>query len=147
MPLLVDYNLDFLDKSWEWLNDPEIKTLTLTPHFTKEDQINFYNSLPHKADYWIKGIIENGKPIGAMGLKHITKTEAEYWGYIGDKEYWGKGIGSFMMKEAIIKAKAFGLEKIYLKVSAQNTRAKQLYSKMGFQINISGAIEKYELNL
>ena len=147
MPLLVDYSLLFLNKSWEWLNDPEIQLLTLTPPFTKQDQVNFYDSLPNKKDYWIKGNMENGHPIGAMGLKHITSNEAEYWGYIGERDYWGKGIGSFMLKEATTKAKEFGLQKIYLKVGKQNTRAKQLYSRLGFQIVLTGAIEKYEMNL
>ena len=39
----VEYNEIFLEKSWEWLNNKEIKYLTCTPDFTKEQQKNgFY---------------------------------------------------------------------------------------------------------
>lgn len=149
MTFLVNYDLAFLEKSWEWLNDPEIKELTLTPDFSKEDQLNFYNSLPQKKDYWIKGITENNTPIGAMGLKNIDTGEssAEYWGYIGEKEYWGKGIGKFILKEAIIKARELNLKKIYLKVNRKNIIAKNLYLKMGFKKQSSGEIEYYEIVL
>ena len=48
MTALVDYNIIFLDKSWYWLNDPEIKALTMTPDFSKEDQASYFKSLPKK---------------------------------------------------------------------------------------------------
>jgi len=147
MPLLVDFDLVFLDKSWGWLNDPDIKKLTLTPDFTKTDQIDFYNSLPQRTNYWIKGIMENGGPVGVVGLKNINETDAEYWGYIGEKSYWGKGLGSFMIHSSVEKAKELSLSKIYLKVSKENERAKQLYVKKGFQLIVDLEIEQYELHL
>src|SRR6476620_3581377 len=114
MPQLTAYNQQFLEKSWIWLRDPEIKALTLTPDFTREEQLAFYHSLPERKNYWIRGILEDGVPVGAMGLKHISSTTAEYWGYIGEKAYWGKGIGSFMIAAAVEKAKQLGLTAIYL---------------------------------
>ena len=147
MPSLVEYDLIFLKKSWEWLKNPELKALTLTPDFTQQDQEIFYNSLPQRMDYWIQGIKEDAQPIGAMGLKNITKLEAEYWGYIGEKDYWARGIGSYMLEEALKKAKELGLQKIYLNVSAENERAKKLYEKMGFHKTTDAAVEKYELIL
>ena len=147
MPKLVDYNEVFLEKSWEWLNDAEIKALTMTPDFTKEQQQEFYRSLPHRTNYWIKGIEENEEPIGAMGLKHISKTSAEYWGYIGEKVFWGKGIGAFILEEAIKKAKQLGLQQVYLHVNNTNSRAKQLYINKGFTLTASGSIEKYHFDL
>ena len=147
MPVLVDYSLIFLDKSWEWLNDPEIKALTMTPDFTREQQLSFFESLPERKNYWIRGIAEDGIPAGAMGLKHITDHDAEYWGYIGEKKFWGKGIGSFMIGEAIKKAKLLGLRQLYLHVDPQNERAKQLYIRKGFQLNTIADTEKYYLQL
>ncbi len=147
MPSLVEYDLIFLKKSWEWLKNPELKALTLTPDFTQQDQEIFYNSLPERMDYWIQGIKEDAQPIGAMGLKNITKLEAEYWGYIGEKDYWARGIGSYMLEEALKKAKELGLQKIYLNVSAENERAKKLYEKMGFHKTTDAAVEKYEFIL
>jgi RimJ/RimL family protein N-acetyltransferase len=147
MPKLVEYNELFLEKSWEWLNDPEIKVLTMTPDFTKEQQVDFYKSLNGRADYWIKGIEEEAVPIGAMGLKHINETMAEYWGYIGEKKFWGRGIGSFLLEEAIKKAKHLGLRQLYLRVDKNNTRAKQLYIKNGFRFTSPGNIEQYYFDL
>jgi RimJ/RimL family protein N-acetyltransferase len=147
MPFLVNYNIVFLNKSWEWLNEPEIKALTMTPDFTKEEQLKFYKQLANKQDYWIKGIIEEDIPIGAMGLKHINTHNAEYWGYIGEKKYWGKMIGVYMLQQAILKAKELGLNQIYLIVHSNNTRAKKLYIKMGFQLSIAGEQEKYCLDV
>lgn len=149
MAVLVDYDLKFLEKSWMWLNDPEIRELTLTPGFSKEEQLKFYHSLPGKKDYWIKGIIDDNIPIGAVGLKHINivSRSAEYWGYIGEKEYWRKGIGTFIVNQALIKAKELGLIKIYLRVSEKNLSAKSLYLKAGFKKQCAGEIEQYEITL
>lgn len=147
MTALVDYDIIFLGKSWCWLNDPELKALTMTPDFSQEDQAAYFKSLPTKKDYWIKGITENNLPIGAMGLKHINSQTAEYWGYIGEKEYWGKGIGSFMIYQAINKARELSLNQIYLMVGKQNNKAKELYLKKGFRLAEAGDTEKYFLQL
>jgi RimJ/RimL family protein N-acetyltransferase len=147
MPQLVDYDINFLNKSWEWLNDQEIRELTLVPSFTKKDQLSFYKNLSQKKDYWIKGIQENGLPIGAMGLKCITDESAEYWGYIGEKAFWGKGIGKFILGEALKKAKQLNLSTLYLNVGSKNVKAKNLYIKTGFKIVSKGEIERYEIEL
>ena len=146
---LVDFDLKFLKISWYWLNDPEIKALTLTPDFTEEDQKLFYHSMYQKNNYWIKGIAENGIPIGAMGLKNINAKEksAEYWGYIGEKEYWGKGIGKFMITEAFTQAKKLGLSQLHLKVGSENLRAKKLYLNLGFTVANIGEVEEYIITL
>lgn len=134
----VEYNEIFLNKSWEWLNNPRIKELTNTPDFTRESQQNWFNSLKYKKDYFIQGILYKDIPIGVMGLKNITETQAEYWGYIGEIDFWGKGIGTIMMNFAIKKAKELNLEKIYLTVLEDNLRAKNLYKKFNFkEINYS----------
>lgn len=147
MPQLTAYTKCYLDKSCEWLNDPEIKALTLTPDFTREDQQRFFESLSARTNYWVMGIAEDNLPVGAMGLKNITASSAEYWGYIGEKEYWGKGIGNFMLQQAKEKAAALGLKQIFLYVAATNERAKSLYRKHGFTKVEDGSIEKYSLNV
>ena len=128
----VAYTRDFLTKSWEWLNDTEIKALTLTPDFTKEQQELFYISLPSRKDYHIWGIKLAGQPIGACGLKHITDTDAEYWGYIGERSYWGMGLGSQMLEYCEKMARTIRLKELYLYVGVSNIRARRLYKKCGF---------------
>ena len=133
---ICDYNKEFLECSWKWLNDKETKELTMTPDFTKQLQNEFYLSLEERVDYKIFGVKIDSKPAGACGLKNITKDEAEYWGYIGEKHYWGKGYGVQIMDEMINVAKKAGISNVYLKVSKTNVRATNLYLKYGFLINI-----------
>lgn len=131
---LVKYDIDFLTLSWEWLNDFEIKKLTNTPDFTKEEQLEWYHTLQTKQNYLIWGIIVDLNPIGVCGLKKITLEDCEYWGYIGKKEYWGKGIGKTIMYFLEEKAKNLNLNSIWLQVMKENERAIMLYKKTGYLI-------------
>lgn len=130
-----DYKEEFLVYSWEWLNDKEIKELTMTPNFTKEQQKKFYLSLKEREDYIIYGLKIDDKPVGACGLKNIREGIAEYWGYIGEKKYWGKGYGAKIINEMISIAEEKKISNLYLKVTKNNVRAIKLYLNMGFLIN------------
>ncbi len=123
----------FLEKSWQWLQDPEIKRLTMTPDFNREQQRRWFDGLPHATDYLIWGLLCDDKPIGAVGLKHLEGRRAEYWGYIGEREYWGAGLGSEMMEFILGEAKARKLRELYLVVHQDNTRAIALYQRHGFR--------------
>ena len=105
----------------------------MTPDITKENQEEWFCLLPDKNDYYIRGIAVDNKPIGACGLKHITPEAGEYWGYIGEKDYWGKGIGGRMMAFIEEYAKSLGLKQIYLQVLNNNERAMRLYVKNGYE--------------
>lgn len=133
----VKYDEDFLSKSWDWLNDPEIKFLTDTADFTKGDQKKWYQKIQEKCDYLIWGIEAENEKIGVCGLKNLTSNDCEYWGYIGDKAYWGKGIGSQMMRAMEQEAKKLKLKSIWLKVIVDNDRAIRLYQKSGYLIEES----------
>jgi RimJ/RimL family protein N-acetyltransferase len=130
---IVPFSRDFLVLSFNWLNDIEIKCLTNTPSFTIEDQLRWYNGLVDKNNYHIWGIEIEHKKIGACGLKNITETDCEYWGYIGEKELWGNGIGTQMLHEMENRAKGLGLKSIWLKVIQNNQRAINLYKSMGYK--------------
>jgi RimJ/RimL family protein N-acetyltransferase len=129
---LVDYTADYLELSWKWLNDPEIKALTNTPDFSADQQLKWFNSLATKKDYFIKGIEFSNSKIGVCGLKNITQSDAEYWGYIGDKQYWRKGIGTLILQEMEKQAKEFGVNTVWLNVLLNNTNAIKLYRKNGY---------------
>ncbi|MFW5804159.1 MAG: GNAT family N-acetyltransferase, partial [bacterium] len=92
----------------------------------------WFNGLADRNDYEIWGIEADGKPVGACGLKNITEKDCEYWGYIGEKSYWGHGIGSIVLSMLIEKARKKGLQSIWLKVLKTNSRAIKLYEKYGF---------------
>jgi RimJ/RimL family protein N-acetyltransferase len=137
------YDERFLAKSWEWLNDAEIKRLTMTPDFTREDQLRWFARLPSMTNYLIWGVSSDGVPIGATGLKHITGARAEYWGYIGDRKYWGTGLGREMLKFGLEKAKELHLAEVYLRVHNNHARAIRLYTNAGFEtINDTAGVLK-----
>lgn len=132
---LVDYDESYLALSSKWLRDSEIKNLTHTPDFTDQQQRDFFSSLPSRKDYRIFGIDYQGRKIGAAGLKNIEAGVGEYWGYIGEKELWGKGLGQLIIGEVFVFARSIGVTCVVLKVSPENIRAIKLYEKIGFKAN------------
>ena len=134
--VLVDYDKTFLDLSKEWLSDSETNALTATGEMPGDEQRQtWFDSLPQRSDYLIWGVQYEGKPIGACGLKHVTQNDAEYWGYIGEKTLWGKGLGGGYLSTIQKIAKELNLKTIYLRVLKFNTRAIKLYIKYGFKID------------
>jgi RimJ/RimL family protein N-acetyltransferase len=134
---LIEFDREVLNKSFEWLNDPEIKFLISTPDVTKQSQNDWFESLAYRNDYKVYGIRLNGEDaIGVMGFKRINFDEgiSEYFGYIGNKSFWGKGIGNWMLDSAIKIAEDLKLGKIYLDVLCSNYVAINLYFKKGFKI-------------
>lgn len=130
----VPYDKTFLELSKKWLNDPELKTLTMTPDFDDESQLKWYNSLKNRKDYYINGILYKDQPIGAMGIKNINSSCGEYWGYIAEKQLWGKKLGKYLINHAVKQAKLLKLDYLYLKVDLNNHRAIKLYEKCGFKL-------------
>jgi RimJ/RimL family protein N-acetyltransferase len=134
MPLkFVDYDRRFLLASRRWLRDPEIAALTMTPDFTDEAQERWFTSLPAKVDYSVWGIELDGEPVGVIGLKNITDEQAEYFGYLGEKQLWGRGYGKQMLEAAFENARARGCTRVYLRVWRENRRAVALYNRFGFE--------------
>lgn len=71
--------------------------------------------------------------IQLTGIHFINKT-AEYSVMIGNKDYWGKGIG-LTTSQKILKHgfNDLNLNRIYLTVLKNNERAIRLYKKIGFK--------------
>jgi RimJ/RimL family protein N-acetyltransferase len=136
----VRFDEVFLHLSWSWLNDPEIKRLTDTGDFTERDQFKWYDSLSGRTDYKVWGIESDGNKIGVLGLKGISGAGAEYFGYIGEKTCWNKGISKLMLDFICTHAKANGLGLISLSVIKDNERAIRAYKRYGF--TLAGENEK-----
>lgn len=56
-----------------------------------------------------------------------------YFGISIQKAFWGQGLGSLMLQEAIRISRENGFEQLELGAFADNTRAVHLYEKAGFQ--------------
>lgn len=83
------------------------------------------------------GIYDNNKKclIGYAGISSINKINksGEYFIFIGNKFYHGKGIGTFVTKEIIkIGFSELNLNRIMLTVSENNIGALNAYKKAGF---------------
>ena len=80
--------------------------------------------------------IVDGKVVGmagfnAIGSKYKVRQRAEF-GITVSKNYWGQGIGKAIMNACIECARAAGYIQLALDVVADNTRAIELYKKLGF---------------
>ena len=76
-----------------------------------------------------------------VGIINITADQRPRVRHIGDvflgikKVFWGCGLGSILMEEAIEWAKSSGnIRRLQLTVQKRNTAAVHLYEKMGFSI-------------
>ena len=128
----VDFDRQFLELSWRFFNDPEMKRLTKTPDFSRADQERWFAGLPKMRNYFAWGAMMGETPIGATGLKKVTPADGEYWGYIAERQFWGQGLGGEMVQFVLRQARGMGLLEVYLHVQCDNPRAVRLYTRMGF---------------
>ena len=131
---LVPYDRDYLDRSYDWLHDPEIKAMAMAPDFTRDDQEAFFAELPQREDYKIWGVAADGRPIGVGGIKNIAGGDGEFWCYIGEREYWGKGIGGRILELCEEKALELGVTRLTMTALETNERSLNAYRKAGFEL-------------
>ena len=131
---IIEFDESFLERSWFWLNDTDIKLLTNSPDFTREEQYKWFLRIKQSNDCLAFGVAADSKPVGACGLKNITETDCEFWGYIGEKTHWGRGIGRIMLEQMQALAQKKGLRSIWLKVVKSNKRAINLYERQGYRV-------------
>lgn len=143
LPKLIDvefraFDERFLNLSTKWLTDPYIISRIDAPEYNRDSQLEWFRSITERPDEKIvRGIEADGKAIGAMGLKVCVDAgsrTAEYWGYIGEPEFRGKGIGKEMLRKANELAHDADLKSLWLKVLKTNSRAIALYLNHGFSI-------------
>lgn len=122
-----------LSMSHIWLNDKDIQCLIHSTPVSEEQQKLWYASIKNKIDYKIWALLFKNIPIGVCGIKNIRNNKGEYFGYIGVKCMWGKGIGKSMMRLIESKGRKIGLTHLYLYVRKYNERAISLYKKSGYK--------------
>ena len=79
----------------------------------------------------------DGEIVGDFGLNLNRHEKDKHRASIGiaiDEKYWDKGIGSLLFDEAERIAREMGtIEQLELGVNSDNSRAKHLYEKKGFE--------------
>lgn len=86
---------------------------------------------PAREDYAI--VTSGDRHIGNCGLCDIDRQrrKAQLWIYLG--ESYGSGCGTSALRQLLERAfDGLGLNRVYLRVIASNSRAAKFYSKLGF---------------
>lgn len=123
--------------SVRWRNDPEVFKYTgnVYQHEIKLDnELQWIRKVMNNPNDYRCAILADGKYVGNIYLTDIADGKAHYHIFIGDKEYWGKGIAS--QASRLILTYAFDtlhLQEVLLRVRKANQRAFHLYEKLGFK--------------
>lgn len=133
-------NLTWNDRVYfyEWINDDEVIKYSLSLFQklnTKQDIDHWFQSVLDDKKSISKAIVFENVLIGSAGISSLNKSNnnGEYFIFIGDKEKWGKGIGTYVTKEIIDFAfDEQKLNRLSLTVSDINTYAVKAYLSAGF---------------
>lgn len=120
-----------------WLNDPEVNKYLETRSVTVDELKKYIREKRVSDNAVLFGIFsnKNGRHIGNLKLEPIDRKQkkATLGLLIGDKEYWGKGIGTEATELATQYAfNVLGMQEVNLGVIAENTPAIRVYEKCGF---------------
>lgn len=124
--------------SYKWRNDPDIWLFTGNkPNVlvTPKIEIEWIKKAIKEKDSARFAITVDDEYIGNIQITNITSSEqGEYHIFIGEKKYWGKGIGTLATYQIIRYAKEIlKLKLLYLYVNPLNIGAIRLYEKCGFK--------------
>ena len=114
---------------------------------TKESHINYYHSRIETGLVKQFIIVCDDIDVGTTFLRDIDyqKKDAEFGIFIGEKDYLSKGVGSKAAKLIIeFGFEKLQLDKIFLRVLTNNTRAQKSYEKVGFHLDDSNKYLKNE---
>ncbi len=86
-----------MDLKVKWYNDPDVKKTLVLPEKLELQKTYEWFERAQRSDTREDWVIEtiDGKAIGLIGLREINKNNNSGLLYIviGEKDYWGKGIG------------------------------------------------------
>jgi RimJ/RimL family protein N-acetyltransferase len=129
----VGYDERFLDASWRWLQDDELRSMVMAGPMTREGQRAWYERLPARTDYRIWGVELDGEPVAVFGIKGIADGSGEYFAFIGEPQHWGRGIGGFITDEVIRLGRELGLSRLWGVAKADNQRTLRRQARHGFR--------------
>lgn len=128
------------DIALPWYQDVEVLKGTAGPErkdpYDRATVADMYEYLSNIGECYIIEVLEASSwvPIGDVTLSDTTMPIV-----IGNKSYWGKGIGKRVIQALLIRAKQLGFNKITLKdIYFDNERSLRLFKSCGFkQIGIT----------
>jgi len=130
---------DYTDGLFNWANNQEVTHYMVTglKPSIKENFAKLYSDIINNPTEVVFTIVdkESDKAIGLVGLYRmdLQVRSAEFRIIIGDKKFWGKGIGTLCAKTIVDYAfRNLNLNKVWLGVNEENIGAYKSYLKAGF---------------
>ncbi|MEG0759971.1 MAG: GNAT family N-acetyltransferase, partial [Chryseobacterium sp.] len=124
--------------SWKWRNDPEVWKFTGSKpnkEISPEIELQWIQKVINEESSKRFAILVDEKYIGNIQLTNITKNSAVFHIFIGDKDYWGKGISSLATYQLLYFAKTvLKLKTVELEVNLSHIAAIKSYESTGFKI-------------
>ena len=125
--------------SWRWRNDADVWKYTfnrpdrlITEKMEKEWIMKVLND-ENRCNFAIC-VKETRLYIGNAYLNAINGESASFGIFIGEKKYWGKGIGTEVTRQVLEYAfKKLHLKRVKLGVKADNVAGIKAYMKAGFR--------------
>lgn len=124
------------DKIIAWRNNPRVRRNFIDQNLlTKEIHTRWLETVVNtgKAEQFI--IEADGTGVGSVFLRDIDNAhkKAEFGIFIGEDGYAGKGVGTEAARKILEYAfDSIGLNKVFLRVLADNAAAIRSYEKCGF---------------
>lgn len=124
----------------QWILDAEVIRYSMTRFHKISDEsqiIDWFQTTLFDSKTFQLGIIDPASKelIGYAGIASINDVDGngEYFIFIGNKSFWGRGIASSVTKEMVkIGFESLGLHRIFLTASSRNPGAIRAYEKAGF---------------
>jgi ribosomal-protein-alanine N-acetyltransferase len=132
---------DLNERYLSWLNDPAVTRYTETGIFpsTAEDLDNYYRSVSGSKSDVMLAVVDkkSGRHIGnvKLGPIHWVHRRATFGILIGEKEFWGKGVGLDATRLMVEYGfQRLNLHRIDLGVFAEHEAAVRCYEQAGFKV-------------
>jgi len=143
-------SLDDLDDLMLWTTDEKVaRYCTWEPYTSKEEGINFIQNIASKS-LWFRAICLNNRVIGCIDFfscegQGRNRHKSAELGYALGSRYWGKGIATHAVKQAVKAAfREFPhLERLQALVLVENGGSQRVLDKAGFQRE--GVLRKYAI--
>ena len=123
--------------SVKWRNDPEVFKYTGNTYdheITIDNELEWIRKVIANKENFRCAILADGVYVGNIYLDNINTNQGHYHIFIGNREYWGKGVAK--KASYLIIQHAFTntvVKEISLRVKKENVCAYNLYKTLGFQ--------------
>jgi len=135
--LIRPLRVEDAEVSFKWRNDPDIWRYTGSRPdrvITKEIEYEWIKRVINEPDSYRFAITSDGMYIGNIQITNVNeRQDGEYHIFIGEKNYWGKGIAKLATLQLLRFAREhLNLRQLYLYVRLENSRAIKVYEQCGF---------------